>query len=443
MAPRRIAPLVTFRLLFGGLMATGAFRFMASGWIERLYGEPGFFFKFYGFEWVSALSITGMYWVYGIMGLSALGIMLGLFYRWSALVFWLSFTYTELIDMTNYLNHYYLVCLLGFMLIFLPAHRRFSLDVWRKPSLRVEKVPGWCIYIIMLQVGLVYFFAGLAKLNPDWLLRAMPLAMWLPTKADWPLIGPLFAQTWGAYAFSWTGALYDLTIPFLLLNRRTRPVAYLAVIVFHVLTKLLFNIGLFPFIMIFNTLIFFPAATHEKWLGKLGYGKGLPDRYLVFPKRQMSLFRTGLLFFFALQLLLPLRHLCYPGNVLWTEEGYRFAWRVMLVEKAGQATFTVRDPQTGRQSEVNNSGFLTAYQEKQMAIQPDLILQYAHHLAEVYQRQYRIPNPEVTVDCFVAINGRSSRRLIDPDLNLADIEDSLLPKSWILPFENDDKISQR
>jgi hypothetical protein len=115
----------------------------------------------------------------------------------------------------------------------------------------------------------------------------------------------------------------------------------------------------------------------------------------------------------------------------------------MLVEKAGQATFTVRDPQTGRQSEVNNSGFLTAYQEKQMAIQPDLILQYAHHLAEVYQRQYRIPNPEVTVDCFVAINGRSSRRLIDPDLNLADIEDSLLPKSWILPFENDDKISQR
>lgn len=434
MAPRRIAPLVTFRLLFGGLMATGAFRFMASGWIERLYGEPEFFFKFYGFEWVSALSVTGMYWVYGTMGLSALGIMLGLFYRWSALIFWLSFTYTELIDVTNYLNHYYLVCLLGFMLIFLPAHRRFSLDVWRKPSLRVEKVPGWCIYIIMLQVGLVYFFAGLAKLNPDWLLRAMPLAIWLPTKADWPLIGPLFAQTWAAYAFSWTGALYDLTIPFLLLNRRTRPVAYLAVIVFHGLTKLLFNIGLFPFIMIFNTLIFFPVATHEKWLGKLGYGKELPGRYLVFPKGQMSLFRAGLLFYFALQLLLPLRHICYPGNVLWTEEGYRFAWRVMLVEKTGQATFTVRDPRTGRQSEINNSDFLTTYQEKQMAIQPDLILQYAHHLAEVFQRQYRIPNPEVTVDCFVAINGRSSRRLIDPDLNLADTEDSLLPKSWILPF---------
>lgn len=443
MAPRRIAPLVTFRLLFGGLMAAGAFRFMASGWIERLYGEPELFFKFYGFEWVSPLSVTGMYWVYGIVGLSALGIMLGLFYRWSALAFWLSFTYTELIDVTNYLNHYYLVCLLGLMLIFLPAHRRFSLDVWRKPALRVDTVPVWCIYAIMLQVGIVYFFAGLAKLNADWLLRAMPLAVWLPTKADWPVLGPWFAQSWTAYAFSWTGALYDLTIPFLLLNRRSRPLAYAAVVVFHVLTKLLFNIGLFPFIMIFSTLIFFPAATHEKWLGKLGYGREDTAKKVVFPKGQMSLFRTGLLVYFALQLLLPLRALGYPGNVLWTEEGYRFAWRVMLVEKAGQATFTVRDPKTGRQSEVNNADFLTPYQEKQMAIQPDLILQYAHFLAEKYSEQYGIGRPQVTVDCFVALNGRSSQRLIDPSVNLAEIEDSLWPKTWILPFESTDKISQR
>lgn len=416
---------------------------MASGWIERLYGEPDFFFKFYGFEWVAPLSVSGMYWAYGIVGLSALGIMLGLFYRWSALVFWLSFTYTELIDVTNYLNHYYLVCLLGLLLIFLPAHRRFSLDVWRKPSLRVETVPAWCLYVIMLQVGIVYIFAGFAKLNADWLLRAMPLAVWLPPKADWPVLGHLFTQSWAAYAFSWSGALYDLSIPFLLLNRRTRPLAYVAVIAFHLLTRLLFNIGLFPFIMIFNTLIFFPASAHERWLRKLGYGSGATGKKLVFPKAQVSLLRAGLLGYFALQLLLPLRFLCYPGNVLWTEEGYRFAWRVMLVEKAGQATFTVRDPQTGRQSEVDNTDYLTPYQEKQMAIQPDLILQYAHHLAKVYQQDYGIANPEVTVDGFVALNGRSSRRLIAPDVNLAAVEDNLWPKSWILPFEDEEKIAQQ
>jgi len=442
-APRRIAPLVTFRILFGGLMATGAFRFMASGWIERLYVEPDFFFKFYGFEWVEPLSGVGMYWVYGIVGLSALGIMLGLFYRWSALIFWLSFTYTELTDVTNYLNHYYLVVLLGLLLIFLPAHRRFSLDVWRKPALRVETVPAWCIYVIMLQIGIVYFYAGFAKLNTDWLLRAMPLAVWLPTKADWPLVGALFTQTWAAYAFSWAGALYDLTIPFFLLGRRTRPWAYAAVVVFHVLTKLLFNIGLFPFIMIFNTLIFFPAAVHERWLDKLGYGSGATGKKMIFPKAQMSLLRTGLLVYFAIQFLMPLRYLCYPGNVLWTEEGYRFAWRVMLVEKVGQATFTIRDPQTGRQSEVDNSDYLTDYQEKQMAIQPDLILQYAHHLAEVYRRDYGITNPEVTVDCFVALNGRASQRLIDPNVNLAAQTDHLMPKPWILPFRQNEIITQR
>ena len=424
-------------------MAAGAFRFMASGWIERLYGEPDFFFKFYGFEWVEPLGPEGMYWVYGIIGLSALGIMLGFFYRWSALVFWLSFTYTELVDVTNYLNHYYLVVLLGLLLLFLPAHRRFSLDVWRKPSLRVETVPAWCIYAIMLQVGIVYFYAGLAKLNADWLLRAMPLAVWLPTKADWPVVGALFAQSWTAYAFSWAGALYDLSIPFLLLNRRTRPLAYAGVIVFHVLTKLLFNIGLFPFIMIFNTLIFFPAAVHERWLGKLGYGSGATGKMFVLGKRQKSLLYIGLLVYFGVQLLLPLRSLTYPGNVQWTEEGYRFAWRVMLVEKAGQATFTVRDPQTGRQSEVNNADYLTPYQEKQMSIQPDLILQYAHHLADVYEEQYGIAGPEVTVDCFVALNGRSSQRLIDPEVNLAEVEDSLWPKRWILPFEDTDKIARQ
>jgi hypothetical protein len=432
--PKRIAPLVTFRVLFGGLMMVGAVRFMLSGWVERLCVAPDFFFKFYGFEWVQPLGLYGSYALYSLIALSAAGIMLGWRYRWSTVLFFLSFSYSELIDATNYLNHYYLVCLLGLLLISLPAHRRFSLDVRRRPELEVDTVPAWCIYVLMLQLGIVYFYAGFAKLNADWLFRAMPLAVWLPTKADWPLLGSLFTQSWVAYVFSWFGAFYDLTIPFWLLWKRSRPLAYVAVVVFHLLTKLLFNIGLFPFIMIFNTLIFFPAAVHERWLQKIGYSTVVVGRHYQFTGRQMSLFRPALLAFFALQLLLPLRHNLYPGNVLWTEEGYRFAWRVMLVEKVGQATFTVHDPQTGRSGEVDNSEFLTLFQEKQMAIQPDFILQYAHHLAEVYGERYGIEAPKVTVDCHVALNGRPSQRLIDPTVDLAGLKDGLAPKTWILPF---------
>ena len=554
-----IAPLITFRVLFGGLMMVGALRFMQQGWVERLYVAPTFFFKFYGFEWVSVLSPTGMYLLYSLIALSAACIMLGFFYRLATILFFLSFTYSELIDSTNYLNHYYLVCLLGFLLIFIPAHRSHSLDVWRKPQWKRSLVPVWTINSIILQVSLVYCFAGIAKLNSDWLLRAMPLAIWLPTKADWPLLGQLFAQSWTAYAFSWTGALYDLTIPFFLLHPRTRPFAYIAVIVFHVLTKLLFNIGLFPFIMIFNTLIFFSGAWHRRvwsgvgnlksevetqevekpnralispsgdkgaWSGTLGWSKvrnqknppradlsfrgtrGVawakvesqevekPSRVLISPlgdkgawdqqrsktqspksenhttcnpqaaiqKNTTSQFTTDksttynqitntpinpqpttrnallpltLSLFFLLQLLLPFRYLGYPGHLLWTEQGYRFSWRVMLVEKVGQATFYVEDSASGRSSEVNNADYLTTFQEKQMSIQPDMILQFAHFLAQEYEIKHGLTAPKVRVDSHVALNGRRSQRFIDPSVNLATIKDSWAPKTWIIPFKHE------
>ena len=264
--PVSIAPLITFRILFGGLMMVGAIRFMLNGWLERLYVEPSFFFKFYGFEWIEPLGQTGMYLVYSLVAISAAMIMLGLFYRLAIILFFLSFSYTELIDATNYLNHYYLVCLLAFIMICLPANRAFSLDTRRKPRLKLSKVSVWTINVLMLQISIVYFCAGSAKLNADWLLRAMPLAVWLPAKADFPLLGHLFAHPWTPFIFSWFGAFYDLTIAFFLLYKPTRPFAYVAVLAFHILTKLLFNIGLFPFIMIFCTLIFFFFFFYERFL---------------------------------------------------------------------------------------------------------------------------------------------------------------------------------
>ena len=243
-----------------------------------------------------------MYVVYTIIALSAGLIMLGLWYRLAIIAFFLSFSYVELIDATNYLNHYYLVCLLAFIMIFLPANRAFSIDVWRKPEWRVEQVPAWTIHIIMFQLALVYTFAGIAKLNSDWLFRAMPLAVWLPEHTDLPLIGWLFQYSWTPFLFSWAGAFYDLTVAYFLLNKKTRPFAYAAVIVFHVLTKMLFNIGLFPFIMIFSTLIFFPAAMHHRWLGWLGYrARGVKS--FSYKKLAQTFLRPVFITFLVVQLL--------------------------------------------------------------------------------------------------------------------------------------------
>ena len=136
--------------------------------------------------------------------------------------------------------------------------------------------------------------------------------------------------------------------------------------------------------------------------------------------------------FFALQVLLPLRHFAYPGDVLWTEEGFRFSWRVMLVEKTGAVFFEIADPDTGRSWEVFPSDWLTPRQERQFAFQPDMILALAHYLRDSLRSQ-GIRDPEVRARAFVSLNGRRSRPLIDPAVDLAKVPRSLAPREWVLP----------
>lgn len=441
---RKAAPLAVFRIFFGILMLVSMFRFWANGWIEKLYLEPGFFFSYYGFEFVRPLG-GWTYLFFIVCGLSALAIAIGYRYRLAMVVFFLSFTYIELMDKTTYLNHYYFVSILSFLLIFLPANAQFSVDAFRNPRRAFGYVPRWTIDAIKLLLTIVYLYAGLAKLNSDWLIEAMPLKIWLPGRYDIPLLGSLFHREWVIYAFAWGGALYDLLIPFLLWNRSTRFPAFLLVIVFHVLTRVLFPIGMFPYIMIFSATIFFSDSIHERFLRWLGGLLRIPaevfsnSRELVYSRAGKQLRTRVLAVFFGAQLLIPFRYLAYSGELFWTEQGYRFSWRVMLMEKAGYAQFRIVHGEAGEKSfSVDNGDFLTAFQEKQMATQPDFILEYAHFLRDHYQKKgYR--NIEVYVDSYVAMNGRPSSPYIDPTVNLAALKPSLKHKDWILPFHDEIK----
>lgn len=140
--------------------------------------------------------------------------------------------------------------------------------------------------------------------------------------------------------------------------------------------------------------------------------------------------------YFSFQLLFPWRYLLYEGNMFWNEEGYRFGWRVMLMEKAGTAIFYVKDSRTGREGVVDNAEFLNSHQEKQMAMQPDMILQYAHFLAGHYAAQ-GVHDPQVRAEVYVTLNGHPSRLLIDPTVNLANIKDGWAQKEWVLPWRPD------
>ena len=439
----KAAPLAAFRILFGLMMLISIIRFWSYGWIDKLYIHPKFHFTYYGCEWVKPWGEDNFI-LFIICALASIGIMLGFKYKVSIITFFLSFTYIELMDKTTYLNHYYFISLLSFLMIFLPAAACFSMDARKNQKLNAEYIPQWSIDAIKLLLAIVYFYAGLAKLNSDWLIHAMPLKIWLPGKYDLPFIGELLHKQWLIYAFSWCGAIYDLSIPFLLLYKRTRIVAFIFVVVFHVLTRVLFPIGMFPYIMIVSAIIFFDPAVHQKllnqlakWL-KINIGKFNDGLTLSYETNQHKLLIGLLAVFFVIQLLFPFRYLAYPGELFWTEEGFRFSWRVMLIEKAGYAQFKIVDGNSGETIKVDNMKHLTAFQEKQMATQPDFILEYAHYLKKYYQKA-GVTNPQVYVESYVALNGRRSKPYIDPSVNLAAQNESFKHKTWILPFEDEIK----
>jgi hypothetical protein len=410
-------------------------RFCWRGWINTVYVNPRFHFSYSGFEWVKAFGNTGMYLVFAAMLVSTLLIIIGLYYRAAIVIFFLSFTYVELIDVTTYLNHYYFISLIAFLMIWLPANRAYSIDARLKNIKPVQLVPAWTIGILRFQIGLVYVFAGLAKLNPDWLLEATPMRIWLPGTTHLPIVGNLMYESWVAYFFAWFGAAYDLFIVFFLLNKKSRPIAYCFVVIFHIATAIFFpGIGMFPYVMMTASLIFFSGEFHQRILSKLPFIKNtLYQAEFTYRFNFKKLIPWAIAIYAIIQLAIPVRFLMYPGHLFWHEEGYRFSWRVMLMEKSGAAYFTVKDTTTHQQFEVTNAVYLTALQEKMMSTQPDLILKYAHFLAKEFKKQ-GLRNPEVYAEVYVSLNGDRSKLFIDPNVDLAELNPGWQHYNWVLPY---------
>ena len=439
------APLTVFRILFGLLMFYALVRFWVNDWIQTLYINPEFHFKYYGFHWVSDLGIF-TYLLYGICLLSTIGIILGYHYRLSIVSFFLIFTYIELIDKTTYLNHYYFTSCISFLLCFLPAAKYFSLDAQKTKEINL--IPAWNIDALKFFLCIVYFYAGIAKINSDWLLQAQPLSLWLTSKYDIPFLGELLQLKHVHYIASWSGMLYDVFIPFFLLSKKTRNVAFVFVVLFHVMTKIFFpSIGMFPYIMIFCALIFFENSLHQKWIlqlkkiiNKIRLPINLNDKNQIdiigIKHTPHKLILPLFICFFIIQLIFPFRYFAYPGELFWNEQGYRFSWRVMLIEKKGYTTFRIKDSVTQKSFYVDNTDFLTPFQEKQMSFQPDFILEYAHYLAKHFKSQGH-RNIQIFADSFVALNGRPSQRFIDPNTDLNKQSESFKHKKWILPLKDE------
>lgn len=414
-----------FRIAYGLLVAFGSVRFLARGWVDALYLKPAHHLTYPGFEWVRPLAAPWMHLHMAALAGLGLCIAAGYRHRLAAALFVVGFTYTELIEASLYLNHYWFVTLAGVLVWLLPVGHRWSLDAARGRVPASPVVPAGAVWALRAQVAVVYGFAGLAKLNPDWLFEAQPLRIWLADRTHLPLIGPLLDEPAVAYLASWWGAFFDCTVVGWLLWRRSRPWAFAVLAAFHLATAALFQIGIFPWVMILAALVFFAPDWPRRLARTAPAGGGGPAP-------AVGRVRLALLGCLAIvQLVLPLRHYAVDGNVRWTEEGYYLAWRVMLTEKAGHLEYAVTDPSTGATWTADPGLVLTDWQAAHAATRPGLIHATAHLIADHYRRQ-GVADPEVRADAWVTMNGRPARQLIDPDADLAAHARTDPPPDWIL-----------
>lgn len=398
-------PVQWFRRLFGVLLALMPIRFAAYGWIEALYLEPSFHFPWVA--WAVVPSAPVLYGLHALLAVCGVLIATGPLYRPALAVYLLGFGYLELLDKTLYLNHYVLVSLLLGWLLILPL----------RPG--QERTSVWVVRLLQLQLAQVWFWAGVCKLNSDWLLRGEPLHTWLRARMELPVVGPWLALPETALLMSWGGMLFDLSIAFLLWFPRTRIAGFVLLLGFHAVTGLLFPIGVFPWVMLVGSLLFAPPS----WFG----ATDVVDR--ATRPRSLPVW-LGLA---AVVFLVPLRHVAYPGWVNWNERGFRFAWRVLLIEKTGHVEFRVVDGD--RTWTVYPSRELPALQYKQMRTQPDMIWDYAQHVAARNRAHGR--EVQVYVDAWASLNGRPSQRLVDPGVDLAHAS---AWGDWIVPIAAPDAI---
>ena len=434
--PVDAASLAVFRVAFGALMLWHSLQYLLGGRLQRQYLAPAFHFTFPGFEWVRPGPPEVLWAVFWGLAACAVLIALGVASRAACALFFLGYGYVFLLDPAYYQNHTYLICLLALLLAVVPAHRTLALGTRR--ARRADLVPAWALWLLCFQVAVPYVGGGLAKLNRDWLLRAEPIGLWLREGTEGPFRAAFLGERWAAYGFAWGGVLYDLLIVPALLWRRTRPAAFVVSVVFHLWNSRLFSIGVFPWVMIAGTLLFFPPDWPRR-VRLLRRARSQPAAERAVPRPAAGRRRAVLAFlacWVGLQLLLPFRHLLYPGTVDWTEEGHRFGWRMKLRDKRGTLRFVAVDRRTGETHPLDAAqAVLTERQRQMMLHDPDMIREFARFVGEGLAGTGYGPI-EVRAITSISLNARPRQPMIDPEVDLAAQPRPRGAAPWIVPLRD-------
>jgi vitamin K-dependent gamma-carboxylase len=434
--PVDASSVILFRVAFGVVLAAWAWNYLSSGRVTRLYIEPKFHFPYGGFEWVQPLPGNWMYAPFVVLLVLALLIATGLFYRLATILFAIGITYVFLLERTNYQNHYYLVCLVAWTLTLLPLNRLVAGDVWRGAVPEQHYVSRWVLLILQFHIAVPYFYGGVAKITPDWLL-GQPMGIYLESKSNWPFIGSWLASSWAGVLFSYGGLLFDLAIVPLLIWKRTRMLAFFAAVLFHLSNAILFSIHIFPWFMILATTLFFSPDWVRRLLAS-GRPKSTKEHSLLTNAPSQNKRETILIYGFAcyvvFHLFWPLRCQLYHEETSWTERAHLFSWRMMLRAKEVGLGFAIRDPETGTVTNVNHAQYLDPEQAEKFGRDPHNILSFARFIART-NRSASGKTPEVYAFVAASLNGRKPQLMVDPNVNLAGLTNQEIREGkWIMPL---------
>ncbi|MBU2997813.1 HTTM domain-containing protein [Cellulophaga baltica] len=420
--------LILFRIFFGILISFECYGAILTGWVKANLVEPTVYFPFIGFEFLNVLRGQGMYLYFVIMGTLGLLISIGYKYRYSMIGFAVLWSGAYLMQKTSYNNHYYLLFLVSWIMVFFPAHKDYSIDAKLNPEIRTNKMYAFYKIIITIQLIIVYTYASVAKLYADW-LEFKFIKVLMSSKSEYFLIGELLQQPWIHQIIAVFGILFDLLIIPALLWKPTRKIAFIFAIFFHLFNSIVFQIGIFPYLALAFTAFFFEPEKIRNIFFKKKKEYPTESTSLLKNKKLIIAFWS---IYLIIQIGLPLRHHFFEGDVLWNEEGHRMSWRMMLRTRKGSIQFVSVDKKTKKSTNIRLKEHLTAKQIRKVKAYPDFMWQFAQYLKKEAEKENK--DVEIHVYGRVSINGKPSKRLIDKTVDLGAAEwQHFKHNSFILP----------
>jgi len=417
-----------FRVVFGFLITLEAFGAIATGWVRRVLVTPDFTFNFIGFDFLQFFVGEGMYFYFALMGVFGIFVMLGYKYRLAMFFYALLWTTVYLMQKTSYNNHYYLMVLLCWIMTFLPANKRYSLDAKFNPSFKSLSMPQWVKWALIVQVAIVFIYGSVAKWYPDWINGTAP-GIILQSKKDYFLIGDLLQYNWVHYIIAYFGIFFDLLIIPMLLWKRTRLLGFYLSLFFNLFNSIVFQVGIFPYMSIAFLLFFFSSETIQK---RFKLKNEIYDEHQVIITKHNNILIGILFVYFIFQIGLPIRHWMIKDDVLWTEEGHRMSWRMMLRSKSGTLIVRIEDKKTRENKVYDYKKLLSPKQGRSVATKPDLMWQLAQKIKAIETKKGN--DIAIYINSKVSVNGGPYHQFTNAKIDIANLNWDLFKHSnWLLP----------